>query len=145
MKLIIQKVKKAKVKAINSNVSNSINSGILVFVGISREYAPEKLDYIVKKTLNLRIFSSEKKGFDLSVSDIKGDILVVSQFTLHGIIDGNKPNFKNSADYEVAKKIYEEYVKKLKESGLKVETGFFGEMMEVELVNDGPTTIIVEK
>lgn len=145
MKLVIKRVISAKV-TVNQNVISSINNGLLIFVGISRDFNDKKLDYLANKVFNLRVWPSKEKGFDLSVKDIKGEILIVSQFTLHGVVDGNKPNFRNSADYDFAKEKYEEFVHKVRNlSGLKVRTGEFGAMMKVDIENDGPVTIILEK
>ncbi len=144
MKLVIQRVLEASVE-VDSKVVGSIDKGLLVLVGVSKDFDKKKLEWMVHKVLNLRLWASGEKGFDLSVSDIKGKILVVSQFTLHGIVEGNKPNFKNSAGYDDAKRIYDEFVFQLKESGLKVETGEFGAIMKVKLINDGPVTLVLEK
>jgi len=101
---------------------------------------------MVNKVLNLRIWQSEEKGFDLSVQDIKGEILVISQFTLFGDCSkGQKPNFRNAQDFDKAEDTYNLFVNKLKESGLKVETGSFGAMMKISSENDGPVTLVVEK
>ncbi len=104
MKLVIQRVLEASVE-VDSKVVGSIDKGLLVLVGVSKDFDKKKLEWMVHKVLNLRLWASGEKGFDLSVSDIKGKILVVSQFTLHGIVEGNKPNFKNSAGYDDAKRI----------------------------------------
>ena len=144
MKLIIQRVNFAKVE-VNNKIVGSINKGLLILVGISKNYSEKKLEWMIRKTLNLRLWASEKKGFDLSVSDIKGEIIVISQFTLHGIVEGNKPNFRDSAEYENAEKIYDKYIEELRKSNLKIEKGIFGAKMKVLLENDGPVTIILEK
>jgi D-tyrosyl-tRNA(Tyr) deacylase len=145
MKLVITRVNSANVK-VNDVLTANISRGLLILVSFSKDFTESKLDYMVRKVLNLRLFNSLDKGFDLSVSDIGSEILVVSQFTLHGVIDGNKPNFKNSLDYDAAKSFYEQFVNKLREeSNLKIETGKFGEMMEIGSINDGPVTIILEK
>ncbi len=145
MRVILQRVNSASV-TVNSNTVSSINRGILIFVGFSKEFSEEKIDWMAKKICNLRIFESKEKGFDLNIKQINGEILIVSQFTLHSIIEGNKPNFKNSLEYEKAKNAYEKFVKKVKEySELKVETGIFGAMMKVNLENDGPVTIFLDK
>lgn len=145
MKILIQRVNFAKVE-VDSKIVSQIKKGLLLFVGISKDFKEEKLDWMVKKISKLRIFNSKKKGFDLSVKDINGEILIVSQFTLNGIIDANKPNFKNSCEYEKAKEIYDRFIEKIKfESGLKIETGIFGAMMKITLENDGPVTIMLEK
>jgi D-tyrosyl-tRNA(Tyr) deacylase len=145
MKLVIQRVNNAKVE-VNNSIIGQIDKGLLIFLGISKDFSQEKLDWIINKVLKLRLWSSERKGFDLSIRDIKGEILVVSQFTLYGDCNkGTKPCFNKSADYEIAKKIYNKFISKLKESNLKIESGEFGSMMKVSLENDGPVTIILEK
>lgn len=144
MKLVVQRVDSASVK-VDSKVVGSVGKGLLVLVGISKDCTEEKLDWVANKLINLRIWASKEKGFDLSVNDIKGEILIVSQFTLHGIIDGNKPNFRSSASFEEAKELYDLFVEKVKNSNLKVQTGEFGAMMKVESLNDGPVTLIVER
>lgn len=107
MKAILQRVNNAKVE-VDNKIVGKINQGLLVFIGISNDWNQEKFDWIIKKIINLRLWKSDKKGFDLSVKDINGEILVISQFTLHGEIKGNKPNFRNSLNYEEAKEIYSE-------------------------------------
>lgn len=145
MKAVLQRVNSAKVE-VDNKIYGKINKGILVLIGISKDFTEDKLEWMVKKILNIRLWPSEKKGFDLSVNEIKGEILIVSQFTLHGIVEGNKPNFKNSAEYEKAKNIYNRLIEKLKEESIiKIETGVFGANMKVSLENDGPVTIILEK
>lgn len=144
MKAVLQRVNNAKVE-VNSKIVGQIDKGLLVFLGISKDWNEQKFEWLAKKIINLRLWASKEKGFDLSVKDITGSILVVSQFTLHGEIKGNKPNFKNSLDFENAKKIYDNFILKLKESNLKIEEGEFGAMMNVSLENDGPVTIILEK
>lgn len=145
MKAVIQRVNSASVE-VNEIIVGKINKGILVYLGISKDFNEEKLNWMVKKIPKIRIFNSENKGFDLSVKDIKGEILIVSQFTLHGVIDANKPNFRNSCEYDIAKDIFDKFVDKIKlESGLKVETGEFGSMMKIKSENDGPVTLIVKK
>ena len=145
MKVVIQRVNSASVE-VDSKVVGSINKGLLIFVGISKNYSENKLDYVIRKILNLRLWASEKKGFDLNIQDVGGEILVVSQFTLFSnCYEGNKPKFNDAAEKDLAKKVYEQFVSKLKESGIKVETGKFAAMMKVRLENDGPVTIILEK
>jgi len=144
MKAVIQRVNEANVK-VDNKIVGQINKGLVVLLGISKDYSDEKFEWLAKKIINLRIWGSETKGFDLSINDIKGEILLVSQFTLHGSIKGNKPNFRNSLEYNLAQEVYERFISKLKESGLKVETGEFGAKMKVNLENDGPVTIILEK
>ena len=145
MKLILQRVNSASVE-INSQITSKISKGLLIYLGISKDYTDDKLDWITDKILKLRLWKSERKGFDLSISDIKGEILVISQFTLYGDCKkGTKPNFSQSAEYETAEKIYNQFIEKLREPGLKIESGEFGAMMKIKSENDGPVTLILER
>ncbi|MCA9459269.1 MAG: D-tyrosyl-tRNA(Tyr) deacylase [Nanoarchaeota archaeon] len=148
MKAVIQRVNFAKV-LVENQVVGEIKKGLLVFLAVSRDFNEEKMNWMINKILKLRVWSSKEKGFDLSVKDIEnGEILIVSQFTLFGDCSkSNKPNFRNSMEFEKAEEIYNEFVNKLKEegNGLKIETGRFGAKMDVKLENDGPVTIILEK
>ena len=140
MRVLIQKVKKASV-SVKGEVVSSINFGILVFVGISKDFTEEKLDYIVRKILSLKLFDN------LNIYESEKEILVVSQFTLFGrVSSGTKIDYSKAKRAEEAKPIYEKFVKELEKGlGRKVKTGIFREMMEVNLINDGPTTIFLEK
>ena len=144
MRLVVQRVRHANVHVQNSLVG-SIDKGLLVYVGFSREMTEEKLQYMVRKLLKARLWPSDEKGFDLSVSDVGGDILIVSQFTLHGYLDGNKPNFKQSAAYADARYWYERLIEELRQGGLRVASGQFGGSMLVESCNEGPTTLLLER
>ena len=149
MKAVVQRVNWASVE-VDGEIVGEISKGLLVFLGISREFNENKLDWMINKILKLRLWSSDEKGFDLSVEEIeKGGILVISQFTLFGDCSkSNKPNFRNSMEFEKAEKIYDSFIEKLKRDSSKkimVETGKFGAKMEVKLENDGPVTIILEK
>lgn len=145
MKLVLQRVESAKV-TVDNNITSSIKKGLLIYVGISKNFNEEKLKYISEKVQKLRLWPDEhNKGFKKNIQEINGEILVVSQFTLHGKVKGNKPDFTDSMEYEKAKEIYEKFVNKLKGSNIKVETGIFGAKMKVESINDGPITLIVEK
>ncbi len=145
MKAVIQRVQQAEVK-VDGNVTGSINKGLLVFLGIGKEDNEDRLNFLVNKIINLRVFEDESGKMNLSVKDTNGEILVVSQFTLYGDVKkGYRPNFMNAAPPEVAEQYYELFIKKLKENGIKTETGKFGAMMQVHLINDGPVTIIIEK
>ena len=144
MKLVIQRVKKAQVTVTNKIVGK-IGLGLLVFVGIGKSDAKKETAGASNKLLNLRIFENSDNKFDKSVLDINGGILVVPQFTLFADCSkGNRPFFGQAARPEIAKSLFEKFVEELKKSGLKVESGVFGAKMEIEAVNDGPVTIILE-
>lgn len=146
MRVVIQRVKSSQV-VVNGEVVGQIGRGLNLLVGFSTTDTEVELDWMVRKCLELRIFPSTETGrWDRSVREIGGEILVVSQFTLYGDCrKGLRPSFDQAGIPEVAKKLYELFVQKLRESGLRVETGQFGAMMEVSLVNDGPVTLILEK
>lgn len=144
MKVFIQRVSGASVK-VKNNLIGQIGQGLVVFLGVGVGDSEKEIEPMVKKILNLRIFENENEKFDKSILDIKGKILVVPQFTLFADCSkGNRPYFGEAAKPEIAKPIFEKFVQELKKSGLKVETGIFGAKMEVELINDGPVTIILE-
>jgi len=143
MKLVIQRVKKAQVK-VEGKIVGQIGSGLLLLVGIE-ERDRDRVRETAEKILKIRIFENEQEKFDKSILDIRGEILVVSQFTLFADCSkGNRPYFGTAARPEIAQPILAKFVEELKKSNLKVETGVFGAKMEVELVNDGPVTIILE-
>lgn len=146
MKCLIQRVNNAKVD-VGGETVGSVNKGLLIFIGISKGYNETKLDWMVNKILKLRLWGSDQKGFDNSVMDISGEILVVSQFTLYADCQkGTKPSFEKSMEGRKAKEVYELFIEKLKEnSELKIEQGKFGAKMNVSLENDGPVTIILER
>lgn len=145
MRVVLQRVNSASVE-VENQIVGKIEKGLLIFLGISKDYSEEKLNWMVDKVLKMRLWKSEEKGFDLSVRDIKGEILVVSQFTLFGETNkGTKPNFVKAGEYNKSEQIYNQFILKLKESGLKIESGEYGAMMKVNLENDGPVTLIIEK
>ena len=144
MKLVIQRVDKAQVR-VNRKVVGSIGKGLLVLVGFSKSFEDKKIELAAQKILNLRFWESDIKGFDLSVQDIKGEIMIVSQFTLFGKVSGNKPDFSSAMNYDCAKKNYEKFLQVLKKkTNLNIQTGEFGAMMNIELINNGPVTIILD-
>ncbi|MBI9020070.1 MAG: D-tyrosyl-tRNA(Tyr) deacylase [Verrucomicrobia bacterium] len=144
MKLVIQRVKSAKVD-VGGKTVGEIGSGLLVLVGVSRDDTAADAGHLAKKTANLRIFDDEACVMNRSVFETGGSILVVSQFTLCGDCKkGNRPSYIAAAPSEKGLKLYEEYVKQLRELGPRVETGTFQAEMEVHLVNDGPVTLILE-
>ena len=145
MRLVIQRVKNASVK-VDGKVAGKINEGLLVLLGITHEDNKEKADYLAKKLVNLRIFKDENHKMNLSVKDINGELLIISQFTLYAdTSQGNRPSFTNAAKPDFADELYEYFKEKCMGYDLKVESGIFGADMKVELLNDGPVTIILEK
>lgn len=146
MKAVIQRVSSAYVQVDGKKVG-AINKGLLVLLGIHQNDTDVELKWMSDKILKLRIFEDSDEKMNLSVSDVEGEILVVSQFTLYGDAKkGTRPSFIESARPEKAEPMYDRLVNYLRDnSDLKVETGIFGAMMEVSLVNDGPVTIILEK
>jgi len=147
MKIVLQRVNSAKVEVENKTVGQ-IQKGIILFLGISKSYTEEKLDWMINKILNLRIWPDKNnKGFQKSILDIQGEILVISQFTLYGDCSkGTKPKFNDSYEYEKAEKVYELFLKRIKEkSKLKIETGTFGKLMNINVEHNGPVTLIIEK
>ena len=140
---LIQRVKKSEVLVQNRIVSQ-IKRGILIFIGIEKDDSRLDIEYIVKKTLNLRIFPNEKNNMNLSIKDINGEILIVSQFTLCAEIEkGRRPSFVNAEKPEKAKVLYDKIIEKFDKINLKVKTGIFGANMDVNISNDGPVTIII--
>lgn len=145
MKIVIQRVNSAKI-LINNEIERTVEKGIVVYFGISKDDTIDKIDYFVNKIKTLRLWGEEDKGFQLNIEDSKGEILIVSQFTLYGdCTKGTKPKFNDAMNPEDAKEIYNIFVEKIKEIGLKVETGEFGSHMEITQVNNGPVTLIIEK
>jgi D-aminoacyl-tRNA deacylase len=146
MRVVIQRVKSSQV-AVDDKVIGKIGRGLNLLVGIADTDTAAELDWMAKKCLELRLFPGEEGDrFDQSVQEIKGELLVISQFTLYGDCrKGRRPSFDRAAAPAVAEKRYEEFVAKLRQSGLKVETGKFGAMMQVLIENDGPVTILLER
>lgn len=144
MKAVVQRVKKAKV-FVKGKVISQIGSGFLVFLGISRDDTIKQVDWLAKKIVNLRIMSDEADKMNKSLKETKGQLLVVSQFTLYGDCrKGNRPSFIKAAGPTKAKEFYNLFIDKARELGVEVKAGVFGAMMEIELINDGPVTIIIE-
>lgn len=143
MKLVIQRVKSASV-SIDGRVYNAIQQGLLLLVGVGPEDDQKDLDYAVRKIVNMRIFSDDEGKMNLSVKDIQGEILSVSQFTLFADTKkGNRPAFTGAAKPDMAEAFYQEFNQELAKE-ISVEAGVFGADMQVELVNDGPVTIILD-
>lgn len=142
---VIQRVKKASV-AIDNEVFSRINTGILVLLGIEKNDGPQQAKYLAEKISSLRIFEDREGKMNLSLCDISGEMLVVSQFTLAGDCrKGKRPGFDNAAKPEVAIPLYEGFINFVKERDICVKTGKFGAMMDIELVNHGPVTFILSR
>lgn len=145
MKVVVQKVLNASV-VVNKEEVGKINSGLLIFVGFTHNDNISNIKYIVNKIVNLRIFEDNNNVMNLSALELNKELLVVSQFTLYADTSkGNRPSYINSLKHEEASVLYDLFVEELKKSNLKVETGIFRSDMKVGLINDGPTTIIIEK
>ena len=145
MKLVVQRVKNAKVD-VDGKTVGKIEKGFLVLLGVTYTDTKETADYLVKKLCNLRVFEDENGKMNLSLKDVNGKLLIVSQFTLYADCSGgNRPSFVNAAKPEFANELYEYFCDKCKGNGIEVEKGIFGADMKVSLLNDGPVTIILEK
>lgn len=145
MKALLQRVKKASVE-IGGEIYSETSAGLLVLLGVEKDDAQKQADDLAKKIVNLRIFEDNQQKMNLSVLDIKGEILAVSQFTLAGDTSrGNRPGFETAARPEQAKPLYEYFVETLQAYGIVVKTGVFQADMQVALVNDGPVTFMLEK
>ncbi len=143
MRVVLQRVEKASVEF--DKTKNSIEKGLLVLLGVSEGDTEKDIDYLIKKISNLRIFEDEDNKMNYSVQDIKGSILLVSNFTLYANTKkGNRPSFTSSMSYDDAKKMYEQFIIKIKETGIPIKTGEFGAYMKITLTNDGPVTIIID-
>ena len=144
MRVVVQRVKHASV-TINGTVNGKINNGFLVLLGIQSTDSEQDVDYLVKKVTNLRIFSDKNDKMNLSLKDVNGELLIVSQFTLYANCkEGNRPSFVEAAKPDIAIPLYEYFVSECKKIIPVVETGIFGADMKVELLNDGPVTIIMD-
>ena len=144
MRVVVQRVKHASV-TINGTVNGKINNGFLVLLGIQSTDSEQDVDYLVKKVTNLRIFSDENDKMNLSLKDVNGELLIVSQFTLYANCkEGNRPSFVEAAKPDIAIPLYEYFVSECKKIIPEVETGLFGADMKVDLLNDGPVTIIMD-
>lgn len=145
MKLVVQRVKHASVE-VEKQIVGKIEKGFLVLIGIKVGDTKEQADYLVRKLCNLRIFTDDNDKMNLSLKDVDGKLLIVSQFTLYGdCSDGNRPSFIEAARPEEAIPLYEYFCNECEKNGIEVQKGIFGVDMKVELLNDGPVTIIIEK
>ena len=144
MRAVIQRVKSARV-SVDGNTRGRIEQGLLVFLGVGKGDGPEDADYLASKISGLRIFSDTTGKFDRSVRDVKGQVLIVSQFTLYGDCrKGRRPSFTEAAPPEIAQDLYDYFVERVRREGVPVESGTFQAMMEVHLVNDGPVTLLLD-
>lgn len=145
MRIVVQRVKSASVK-VADQIAGKINKGLLLLVGVEDADHEDDIKWLSKKIINMRIFTDDEKPMNQSLKDIDGEVLVVSQFTLHASTKkGNRPSFIKAATPNKAKDVYESLINQLKnESTCPVSTGKFGEMMDVSLINDGPVTIIID-
>lgn len=145
MRLVIQRVKKASVE-VNNEIVGKIEQGFLVLLGVGPEDTKETANFLVQKLIKLRVFEDENGKMNKAIKDIYGELLIVSQFTLYADCSGgNRPSFTNAAKPDKANELYEYFIRKCKEENIKVEHGIFGADMQVELLNDGPVTILLEK
>lgn len=144
MRALIQRVNNAKV-TVKDQLISQIGKGFLVFLGVTHSDTESEINYLVEKIANLRVFGDENDKMNLSLLDIKGEVLVVSQFTLYADCKrGRRPDFISAAKPELAQELYKKFIQRFRETGLKVGEGEFGAMMDIELVNSGPVTIMLD-
>ena len=144
MKAVIQRVKSASV-SVDDKIIGEIATGFLILLGVEQSDTQDDLDYLVKKTIGLRIFKDDNKNMNLSIKEVGGEALVVSQFTLCADTSrGRRPSFIKAANPEEADSMYQQFCEQLTMNNLSVQTGKFGAMMDVSLVNDGPVTILLD-
>ncbi len=144
MRAVVQRVKSSKV-TVDGEVIGSVNRGFNVLLGISKDDTIEDVNYIKDKIVNLRVFEDEDNKMNKSLLDIQGELLIISQFTLYGDCrKGRRPNFMEAMKGSEAEKLYETFLEEIKKSGLRVQCGKFGADMTVDIVNDGPVTILLD-
>lgn len=144
MRVVVQRSKKARV-TVGGEVTGEISSGLVLLVGVTHDDSESDAAFLADKIANLRIFEDAEGKMNLSLLDVGGEILSVSQFTLYGDCrKGRRPNFMDAARPEQANQLYESFNSLLRDKGISVETGRFGAMMDVELINDGPVTLIID-
>ena len=144
MRAVIQRVKSAEVW-VDGRLTGKIGKGLLIFIGVAKGDGEDDLDYLASKIPNLRIFEDESEKFNLSLKEIGGELLVVSQFTLYGNLrKGRRPSFTEAEEPSIAKALYERFISELKSQGIPIQTGEFQAKMEVHLVNDGPVTLLLD-
>ena len=145
MKFIVQRVNKSQVE-VEEKIVGKIDRGFMVLIGLTHNDTKEIADFLVRKLINLRVFEDENGKMNLSLKDVQGSLLLISQFTLYAdCTSGNRPSFTNVAKPEFANELYEYIIEECKKQISNVQTGIFGADMQVSLVNDGPVTIILEK
>ena len=145
MKLVIQRVKHARVEVDGKEVF-AIGKGLLIFIGISKEDDGTQIEWLAKKAAELRIFEDDQDKMNLSLKDINGEILLVSQFTLYGsCIKGRRPDFLNASQPQKAEKMYLDFAEAIKQNSIIPKLGEFGKHMDITLLNDGPVTMILER
>ena len=145
MRALLQRVDNAGVEVDGTTTGSIDEKGLLIFLGVKKGDTEADIDYIVRKLLNLRIFDDENGKMNLSIQDIKGKLLTVSQFTLYADCKkGNRPSYDKAAGPEEAKILYDKFVREIKKSGLEVQEGIFGANMQVSLTNSGPVTILLD-
>ena len=146
MKLVVQRVLNAQVD-VDGKTVGKINKGFMVLCGITHEDTEKEADVLARKLCNLRVFEDENEKMNLSLKDVNGELLIISQFTLYAdsMSSGNRPSFIAAARPEKAEPLYEYFLKKCEAEGIEVQKGIFGADMKVSLINDGPVTIILEK
>ena len=145
MKIVVQRVKNAQVE-VDKKVVGKIEKGFLVLLGVTHNDNKKEADYLVKKLCNLRVFTDENDKMNLSLKDVNGELLIVSQFTLYADCSGgNRPSFIEAAKPDKANELYEYFCSECEKNDINVEKGIFGADMKVSILNDGPVTIIIEK
>lgn len=144
MRAVVQRVKNSEVK-VDDNIIGSISSGLLVFLGIGNNDSMDDIDYLIDKIVNLRVFEDDQGKMNLSALDLDKEIMIISQFTLYGDCrKGRRPSFFDAAPPDQAERLYDVFVNKIKDYNLKIATGEFQAMMDIDSVNDGPVTLLLD-
>lgn len=144
MRAVIQRVKRASV-TVDDQITGEIKQGFLVLLGVTHTDTEKEVDWLAKKITDLRVFNDSEDKMNLGLKDVNGELLIISQFTLYGnCIKGRRPAFIDAAKPDLASNLYEKFLKKCKDFGFKTEAGIFGADMKVDLLNDGPVTLIID-